>query len=257
MKLVFADIEPLPMEALRFQAKTRYVPHEQITHGTSLACAAWAVDDGAIESVRLSRQVLRDDSRNDEAVVRRLHKLLMTGADGGTVFVGQNIDRFDIRKIEARCIYYRLDPLPPLQTIDTLKQARKFGFDYHRLDYLDWHLHGKGKVRHRGFPMWRDIATHRSGPDVKHEALREMTHYCEGDIECLRRVFTTLRPHFKQFPNQAIGTAECCPNCGSKCFRSNPSWWTDKKVGRYPRYRCSDCGKWFTGTHRIARALVA
>ena len=247
------------MEGLIFQAKTRYVPHEQITQWTTLACASWAIDDGPIQSVSLANKPskFKADERDDLCVVKRLHELLMLGADGDVVFVGQNINRFDIRKIEARCIHHRLDPLPQLTTVDTLLQARKFGFDYYRLDYLDWHLHGKGKVQHRGFPMWRDIASKRSSFASKRQALKEMVHYCEGDIECLRRVFTTLRPYFKRFPNQAIGGGERCPNCGSKAFRSNPSWYTDKRTGRYPRYRCNDCKKWFTGTHRFSRALVA
>ena len=241
---IFWDIETAPMECLQFQAKTDYITHDCVVEPTTLICGAWKYSGNkTIHSVEINPR----QPRNDKKVVTELHKMLMDCAENNHILVHQNGDRFDIPKLESRAIYYGLPPLPTrcLTVVDTLKQARKFGFDYHRLDFLDRYLCGAGKVEHRGFAMWKDIVSKHSDLKTRTKSLKEMVHYCRGDIKSLERVFQKLRPYMKQFPNMNFwqGTTDSCPNCGSKntIFRSQPKFTLTRA---YRRKSCNDCHKW-------------
>ncbi len=246
---LYWDIETLPMLSHHWSAKTDYIPHDFNEQTTTIACAAWKYSGNkTIHSVQINPR----QPRNDKKVIVELHKVLMDCGENNHILVHQNGDRFDLPKIEARCIYYGLKPLPKLIVIDTLKQARKFGFDYFRLDFLDKHLSGKGKVETRGWLMWRDIVSQHSNLKTRTKALKEMVHYCKGDISALERVFNKLRPYMKQFPNMNFwqGTTDSCPNCGSDntIFRSQPKF---SATRAYRRKSCNDCHKWFQESKSI------
>jgi len=254
MNFLLCDIETAPMQSFHWDPRVDYIPHDFNTQPTTLLCASWKLDDSGVKNTSIhhfNKRLTHRSVRNDKQVVKRLHSLLMEAAEENWVIVAQNGDRFDLPKIKSRCLYYDLPPIPKLVTVDTLKQARKLGFDYKRLDYLDKYLHGHdaGKVETRGWLMWRDIVEPHSSHDKRLQAIREMVHYCDGDILALERVFNTLRPHMDQFPNMNLwqGTTTCCPQCGSDriIYRSKPCM---AKTQMYRRMSCKDCGKWFQET---------
>lgn len=225
---------------------------------TTILCAAWKLLDGkCVQSVSVDPA----DPRDDKQVVIALHKQLMRCAEENIVIVWQNGDRFDLRKINARVVNYRLPQIPKITTIDTLKKARALGFDYNRLDYLDKYLHGDkaGKVETRGFAMWRDIISRHTTPAKARKALKEMVHYNKGDIISLERVFNTLMPYMHNFPNANLfnGTTASCPRCGSAnvICRKKPQI---RNTQVYRRLSCNDCNYWFTQTKAIPskRAMV-
>lgn len=269
MKLLFADIETAPMKSFHWDPKVDYIPHSFNVEPTTILCASWKLDGEGVKNTSIhhfNKRLTAKSVRNDKQVVKRLHALLMEAAEENHVIVAQNGDRFDLPKIKSRCLYYGLPPIPKLTTVDTLKEARKLGFDYKRLDYLDKYLHGHdaGKVETRGWLMWRDIVDPYSSHDKRLQAIREMCHYCDGDILALERVFNSLRPHMERFPNVNLwqGTTNCCPNCGSGnyIYRSKPYM---AKTQMYRRVSCKDCGRWFQETgavrgddNRVIKAAV-
>jgi uncharacterized protein YprB with RNaseH-like and TPR domain len=231
------------MLSFHWQAKTEYVGHEMNVHPTSILCVSYR-DPRHNKLVTLA--VNPDRPRDDKDLCGRLHRLLSYCGEENVVLLYQNGDRFDLPKIEARFIFYGLPPLPKMLTIDTLREARKFGFDYNRLDFLDKHLNGVGKVETRGWPMWRDIVLSDSPVKKRREALKEMQHYCEGDILALERVYNRLRPYMKVHPNANLwqGTRASCPTCGSaKVIKRRRPIFTPTRA--YRELSCKKCGRFF------------
>lgn len=240
------DIETAPMEAYAWQPKVEYIGHEMVEQCTTVICASFRhPKTKQIQTLAVSPKSVKT-VRNDREVCNNIHRLLTYCGENNVVIVSQNGDRFDLPKLRARFIFYRFKPLPPLITVDTLKQARAIGgFDYKRLDFLDKFLHGQGKVETRGWPMWRDIVSTHSTESKRRKALKEMIGYCEGDILALERVYETLKPYMKNHPNVNLWkrTYDHCPSCGENGLRyaTKPHF---NKTRVYRRMSCKYCGKW-------------
>ena len=248
MLMLPIDIETAPMLSFHWQAKTEYVGHEMNIQSTTIICASYR-DPRNKRIVTISIDPRKP--RDDKAICGKLNRLLQWCANENVVLLYQNGDRFDMPKMEARFIYHGLAPLPRMLSVDTLKEARKFGFDYKRLDFLDKHLNGIGKVETRGWPMWRDIVDPASPVGKRKKALKEMITYCEGDILALERVYEKLKGYMKVHPNANLWKSgvKCCPTCKSRKFtrRSNPQFTPTRA---YVRYTCDNkaCGRWFRET---------
>lgn len=88
--------------------------------------------------------------------------------------VGHNSDRFDLREIRTKCLYYGI-PIPPeIRSLDTLKKSREyFNFASNKLDYIGKYLNLGKKLPHEGFQLWVDVVENK-----KPEALQKMIAYC-------------------------------------------------------------------------------
>ena len=165
MRFLFWDIETAPQEGFYWDAKARYIPHSMQEQHTTLLCMSWKYsDEDEVHNIRVPYGGIR----NDERVVKKANDLLQHAADNNVVVVHQNGDSFDYKKVRARSVFHAHPPLPEIKkefhTVDTLKEARKAGYDYKRLDYLDKYLHGHeaGKVVTRGWLLWRDVVSRHS-----------------------------------------------------------------------------------------------
>lgn len=246
------------MKSYHWQAKTEYVPHDFNVQPTTILCASWRIPGKKkVESVGVNdfhKRLTYRSVRKDKQVVKTLQELLTWCADENIIVVYQNGNRFDLPKIKNRVVYHRLPSIPKLTTIDTLQQARKLGFDYNRLDYLDRFLHGHdaGKIVTRGWRMWKDAVEEYTTHEERLQALKEMRHYCDGDIVSLDRVFYSLLPYMEGLPNANLwqGTTDCCPHCGSDdvIYRTKPKY---TKTRAYRRMSCNDCGRWFQESKAI------
>jgi len=245
------DIETAPMLSFHWQAKTEYVGHEMNIQPTTILCVSYRdPKDKKLKTIAVDPRRVKDD----KPLCKRLNTLLHWCARENIVLLAQNGDRFDMPKIEARFIVHRLPPLPKMLTIDTLKESRKFGFDYHRLDYKDNLLHGKGKVKTRGWDMWKDIVHPDSPFNTRKKALAEMIHYCEGDILALEREYNTTRGYMKVHPNANLWkpTLKCCPTCQATfpniMYRQGPVFTPTRA---YRRMSCKVCGRNFRETKSL------
>jgi len=243
------DIETAPMLSFHWGAKTEYIPHDFNVQPTTILCAAWRFPGKKIETVSVkdfNNKLTFKSVRKDKGVTQKLHEVLTWCAQNDVIVIYQNGDRFDLPKIMSRVLYHRLPPLPPLDTVDTLKQSRKLGLDYNRLDYKDKFLHGHsaGKVKNRGWPMWGEIVHPESTTAERESAMREMLTYNIGDIPPLERDFETVFPYMTglQNANMYQGTTHCCPKCGSENVTAQG--WKRNKTALYRQYKCKECQSW-------------
>jgi len=236
-KIIFWDIETSLMTVTSFSLRPDFIPHDGIISDWSILCGAWK------ELGESKTQVVAvEKAGNDKGVCRKLRKVL---ADADLI-VHHNGDKFDLRKLNARLIYHRLEPLPAIPTVDTLKVARKeFAFTSNRLDYLGKHLLGEGKI-HTSPDLWMRVLKNDKS------AIKEMATYNAGDVELLEKIYLTLRPYMKKHPQLGLldgGTKTDCPKCNSinvKKYRIR----LNAGGTRVQQYQCQDCGGYHQGTYK-------
>lgn len=238
-KVLFLDIETAPLLAHIWHPRQEFTGREMLIESESflLTWAARFRGQKKIRSMRLTKEeaLEQDDSR----VVAGLADLVRQ-AD---VVVAHNGDRFDIRHLNARLLLNDLEPLGPVESIDTLKWSqRTFKLSFHRLDYLGEVLGVGRKVKHPGFSMWRRAYQ----GDV--ESLKTMERYNRGDIELLEAVFEKLLPYAKGAPRLHLADGFACSYCGSENIQRRGYHTT--AVHTYARYRCHEC-------QRYSRARLA
>jgi DNA polymerase elongation subunit (family B) len=172
----------------------------------------------------------------DKKLVTELWKLL-SEAD---VVVGHNIDKFDIRKANARFVIHGLKPPSPYKTVDTLKLSRsKFKYDSNRLDDLGRYLGVGRKLPNTGKSLWLGCM---SG-DKRSWAM--MRRYNAQDVALLERVYLKLRAWSTTHPNLSFFTrADSCPVCQSDELHRDGYRYL--RTGKRQQFECESCGHRFT-----------
>ena len=231
--LVF-DIETSLMEFYAWSPGKQYVgPSQIIKDWYVLSWASkWLFEPDVFSDVLTPEEGL---TRNDERIVRSIWKFL----DHADIIIGHNIKKFDVRKLNARFIFYDLKPPSPYLAIDTLTSVRSVAlFSSNKQDELCKKCGLSRKVEHEGYDLWVKCAN--GDPD----ALLRMEEYNIGDIMGVEELYVRLRPWIKSHPNMNLfveGNGDGCPNCGSGHIK-----WMDKfyvtSVNKYSTFRCRDCG---------------
>lgn len=183
----------------------------------------------------------RRDPRDDEKIIRGMHKLL----NEADIVVTQNGKSFDIKRLNARFAFYDLTPTSPFKHFDTKQVAKsKFGFTSNSLKHLCEYLHIKYKKSdHEKFPgreLWRQCEAKNL------DAWKEMEKYNKLDVLATEEVYKKLEPWDKSLNFAIFSDLEgvVC-NCGSKKFHSRGTVRTT--AGAYRRFQCQDCGTWTKG----------
>ncbi len=227
----------------------KYIPFTQLESERYVICASFKeLGQKRVKSLSLLDDPAQfaADPAYDEALVAAIYEELST-ADA---VIAHNGDRFDIRRFNARAVYWGLPPLPPLVQIDTLKIARKhFDFNSNRLDYLAQHL-GVGEKLKFDRDIWKDVFHGDAA------ALKQMVKYNKRDVHLLEAVYNKLAPYAKAQLNRGLFTDEerVCPSCGSLHVQSRGLIRTVARV--YPRFQCQACGHWFRGVNSVAKTGV-
>lgn len=184
------------------------------------------------------------DISNDSNLLKKLSKLI----NEADVVVGHNLDKFDIKKINARLILNGLQPLNIVQQVDTLKLAKKkFAFTSNRLEYLTSKLCTKYKKsshkKFSGFELWLGCLA----GDLK--AWKEMEKYNKLDVLSLEELYEKLLK-FHDPVHRRSYTDSINNNC--ECGNSLQKWGVYvTKSGRYQKYRCNECGKCYKGNENL------
>ena len=178
-------------------------------------------------------------NRDDRRIITDLANLIRK-AD---VCVAHNGDGFDLPMLNNRLLYWQLEPLGNVRTIDTLKLARKnFRLEYNKLDYLAEYL-GLGRKIKTDMELWKGCL------DGDPKSLQAMKKYNRQDVLLLEKVFHTMKPYVRQLPRLFDAEREnerACPTCGSEDFWARGYYRTQsgtfgnlqcQKCGRYSRYR--------------------
>lgn len=261
MKILFYDVENLPMVHTGFNLYGANISHSAIIENQSLISVAWKWNT----SKKVHQVSLLDDPKrfkanvyDDEHVVREFHKVL--SSDDNFVLCGHNGDRFDARKMNAGFIKHGLAPVQIRQSIDTLKEARRvFRFDSNRLDYLARFLGVGEKMDTGGYDLWINIyqakypqVGKKSDYDLAEKAVKHMVKYNKMDVEILEGIFDKMRPYIKT-PNAVLYSDRMglyCPSCMGQDLVKKGKRYTMTRV--YQGWKCKSCGKRFqeSGTVR-------
>lgn len=232
LSILFFDIETSPMLAYVWGPKADWIPHNQILHEAFILCwaAKWAGQKTIITDKLNTTEV---GERNDARIAANLAELVRQ-AD---IVVAHNSDGFDIPMLNNRILLQGLEPLGPVDSIDTLKLARKnFRLTHNKLDHLARHL-GLGSKLKTDFDLWERVY---NGDEV---AMKEMLRYCRNDVVLLEQVFDRLRPHVSRLRRLVDGEGSFCPSCGSTNYQKRGKKRTN--AGTSQQYQCLVCLRYF------------
>lgn len=233
-KILLLDIENTP--ELGYSFGTREVDILEVKEHSYILCIAyqWYGIDKSVRVLALpDYKGYKNGADCEEKLVRDAWKLL----DSADIVVAQNGDSFDIKKLNSRFAFYRINPPQPYRTIDTLKGLRsRFGLPSNKLDEACKYFGLGGKLPHTGKHLWFGCM---SGD---RKAWKLMKQYNKRDVDLLRELYELLRPWMKH-PNLTVLTGEyACPRCGSARFQKRGMSFTDGGAFVYQRVSCSNCG---------------
>ena len=239
-RILVLDIETLPMECFVWGLFKQRLSPDQIIEDWSIVSwsAKWLFEDEVMGEVV---DCVEANEKEDWRIVSEAWHLL----DEADILIGQNIQSFDRRKLNARFILNGHKPPSSYQVIDTLKVSQKhFAFASHKLDYLGQLLLNKEKIK-TDYDLWKRCVNRRRYTTKKDQeaALQEMLMYNKGDVLLTEEVYLELRPWITSHPNLGLyvsGEGEKCANCGSDKLKWSGKYFTP--AGRFKSYRCGSCG---------------
>jgi hypothetical protein len=253
-KVLLFDIETLPIIGNFWDTGKQYIgPDNILEDWVVLSWSAKALFASKIEGDiltpaeiwRRNEQIFKSEPKDhnaDERIVRRIWKYL----DEADVVITQNGIKFDVRKLNARFLYYRLPPYRPFHHIDTLRGAQAaFASSSHKLGYMTQWL-GLTRKRHTDFSLWQRS---QIGDQA---ALKEMYDYGLNDTNILEEYYTTIRawipghPNFSAYTNKYIdlhADEVACSVCRHPIHSSKLRETYRTPIGNtYDAGRCPHCG---------------
>lgn len=242
IKALCLDIENFPCEVWSWGLGEVHLPLEFLKKDWSVcAWAAHWVGAPADEIMYMDNRGRRD-VYNDKRIIKGLVKL-MNQAD---VIIGQNVQRFDIRKLAARADFHKLPPFRPVKITDILTEERRvFAFTSHKLAYKTEMNEKYKKLEHKDFPgfdLWKACMR----DEVK--AWESMEKYCKHDVLSTEERYLHVAPWIRTHHMGPIDGVMRC-KCGSPNLVKEGFAFTD--AGKYQIYRCLDCGKWPRGVTNL------
>ncbi len=238
-KILTLDIETAPIKAKVWGLWDQNVGLNQIdTDWFILSFAAKWLGRDEVMYDDLRGDIHRED---DSKLLTQMWQLL----DEADIIVGQNIVKFDRKKMNARFIIAGLPPPSPYKMVDTMLVAKRtFGFTSNKLEYLTRHaglsvipkrLHAK----YPGMELWNGVS--RDEP----AAWDEMRLYNIDDVRSNEQVYLTMLPWIADHPNVTVyddSTERRCPKCGSDKLRPRGFYHTN--TGKFQRFCCMNCKGW-------------
>lgn len=252
MRILYWDIETAPIVYTGWGLFNQNICYENILQDWYMICAAWrwegeskihtaSVLEGEKDTYR--GDIFVGSYCDDTPIVEKLHAEL-SKAD---VIIAHNGDHFDLKKFNVRALDQGFDPLPPIQSVDTLKIARsQFKFTSNRLDYLG-QFFGVGQKVENPKGLWKRALL------GDRKAIKQMIKYNKGDIDLLHDVYKILRPFDRRHPNwnHTSHGGHVCPNCGSEDLQRRGVYRT--RITERQRYRCNGCGAWSSSGKMISK----
>lgn len=233
-KILTYDIETAPMNAHVWALFDQNV-------GLNMIAEDWAIISWASKWMDKRKVTYRDtshleDFRDDKEMLRELREEL----DEADIVVGQNVQKFDMRKVRARMIMHGLKPFREPIVQDTMLMARSVAaFSSNKLEYLSGVLTDAPKSKHNKFPgfeLWREVMAGNK------KAWAEMRKYNPQDVRATEKVYLALRPWVKRHPNVAQYYDDDhmrCPRCGH--LHLEHSGVQHRGVSSYDTWLCLGC----------------
>ena len=252
-KILTADIETLPLQTYNWSLFDEPRALDKLVQDWAVfsAAAKW-LGDKRVQYMDTQHAASPSDDRE---LMLWLRELL----DEADIVVGQNVQKFDMRKIRARMIHHGLKPFREPEIVDTMLMAREVAaFTSNKLEYLST-LTDEQKSKHTrypGFALWLGVMNNDAG------AWAECKRYNKQDVVATEKLYLLLRPWARKHPNLAHyynDSARRCPRCGS--LHLQPTVELHRGVSTYQGYVCDDCGghsrsRFTMNTKDKRRALV-
>lgn len=239
-RILLFDIETAPnLSYVWGHYEQNVLAHVQERYVLSFA-AKWLDDPKIIVKALPDYKGYKPQSSDDSALMKDLWDLF----DKADVVVGHNLDRFDIRRSNARFIKHELGPPQIYKTVDTRKQAKKhFDFNSNKLDDLGQFLGVGRKVKHTGFDLWLGCL---AGDEKSWNLMRK---YNKQDVALLQEVYLKLRPWMTGQANMNVlmNREQGCSKCGSTNLQHRG--WRYTPTGKQRQYFCVECKGWSYGKH--------
>jgi hypothetical protein len=222
------DLETSYILTYTFSLYPESISPSAVVEDWHIHCASWKW----VGEDRVYTAMEKD--RCDKNIVEKLSKAI----NEADFLIAHNGIKFDMKKLSARVVAHRMDALPPVPTVDTLKEARALGaFTSNRLDYLGEYL-DVGRKLHNSPNLWA-----RAFQGDK-KALKEMLEYNKQDVHLLEEVYNELLPYMKKHPNYNVimDTKDKCPRCGHSHLTKRGFSYTVS--GKKQRLQCDSCKSW-------------
>lgn len=242
-RILTADIETLPIDAHVWSLFDEPRALDRVIKDWAIfsAAAKWAHK----RNIMYQDTQFADGGAYDDRELLLWLRELLHEAD---LVVGQNVQKFDMRKIRARMIKHGIKPFLEPAICDTMLMAKEVGsFTSNKLEYLST-LTGELKSKHAkypGFALWRGII------DNEPAAWKEVKAYNKQDIKSTEQLYFLIRPWARRHPNLAQFYKDDllrCPRCGSSHVHEH-----DEKLHRgvstYTVYECGNCGGFSRNRH--------
>lgn len=182
--ILYIDVEVSKSLVFNYglRVPSTYMNSEDLYRERYIICwsASYAGDDKVWSECVTSEEA---QGWTDARILPRLRELMIS-AD---ILAGHNVDKFDLRHINARLLLNGLEPVTDKKTLDTLKIARsKFAFESNKLDFISRALgfRPKDDIANKD---WLNIVT--SGDRA---TLKKVAKYCKGDVTSGKAVLEKL-----------------------------------------------------------------
>ena len=246
-KVLFLDIETAPMRSAVWGMFKQNVGLNQIEKDWYILsfAAKW---QGCDDVIYKDLQGCVDKEDDSDLLLNIWH--LLENAD---VVVGHNLDKFDIKKINARLLLNGFPPNSPYKTVDTLKIAkRKFAFTSNKLQYLTDKLCKKFKKsehgKFHGYHLWDECL--KDNP----QAWLEMRHYNTLDVLSLEELYDILKAWDHKHPNMNMyiendGKVRCNTCLSDDIDKMDGH--TSTSISKFELYKCNSCGSIHRGRTNV------
>ncbi len=235
-RILLLDIETSPILASVWSLWDQTIPLNMIEKDWHILAVAAKWHGEPKNKVMYIDQRNTKNIENDKKILEIIWKLL----DEADIVVGQNSNRFDLKKLNARFILNGMQPPSDYKKIDTKLLATKhFAFTSNKLEYLSDKLNKKyKKLKHEKFPgflLWKECLLGNK------QAWNQMKSYNIHDVLALEELYNQLIPwdstiNFSVYHEDK----DMVCSCGSQKFAKNGVRFTT--TGKFQRYRCIECG---------------
>lgn len=249
-RVLFLDIETSPIVGYAWGVYEQNLL--KVLQPSFIICVAWKwLGDRDVTVAALPDfPGYRPGQLNDYKLVKAVHDVL----DEADIVIAHNGDKFDVKKLNARFAFHKLNAPSFYQTVDTLKVAKKhFRFDSNTLNSIGSYLTGGEKMNTGGFELWEQCM---AGVPA---AWAKMKRYNVRDIDLLERVYMRLRPFMTAHPNlnviaEPARRGMSCPVCLHTDLMKRG--FSNTRTGRRQRFQCNDCGSWSSGPFTKANIVL-
>jgi hypothetical protein len=243
-KMLFIDIETRPMLVYAWGLFDQTIALNQIKEDWCILsfAAKWGDD----KKMFYADQSQVKDVNDDKKLLEEIWKLL----DEADIVVGQNVKKFDVKKINARFFAHDMKEPSSYRVIDTLSIAKKkFALSSNKLEYMSHTFNEKyKKLSHKkfgGFSLWTECLAGNQ------EAWKEMEKYNKYDVLATEELYHKLAPWDNSINFGVYNDDEdqkC--SCGSE-KELDKKGFAYTAAGKFQRYRCVDCSKQYQSKQNL------